>query len=347
MKNPTPRSGKFGAIVLAAYKPDPTLFERQLRSIQDQTHSNFVCQITADGGEEEVRGTVEKIVGRDERFVVLGFEERLGFYGNFERGLKHVPETAEWVALSDQDDYWHTTKLEIMLPYLHDNVLVAAQARVVDDTGRLIEDSTARRTTSFLHLLVQNQVTGGIAIFRRTLLDKALPFPQLHTMTQVHDHWLAVCAASSGSIKILDTVVQDYVQHGGNVIGEAVRGFHPLRSYNRAKSLARSYEGDDSPAAIGQLIAKMTYGWRRVMTDALTERFSFENCHVREARATFGPRHRWSPTIKLLLVGAAIGDVSLPFLLTFLAGIPYAVKANKVDSQSAHSEEPRRESQSG
>ena len=325
MKSPVPSSPNFGAIVLAAYQPDSVLFERQLKSIQDQTHRDFICLISADGGYEEIRDRVAQIVENDERFVVLGFDQRLGFYQNFERGLADVPASARWVALSDQDDYWYKDKLELMLPHLDREILVAAQARVVDDRGNVIQEVTDRRDSPFLQLFVQNQVTGGIALFRRSLLDVALPFPRLHTMTQVHDHWLAVCAQCMGGVKILDTVVQDYVQHGGNVIGEAVKGFNPVKSIKRARELANRYEGGERWADIARLIQKMTYGWRRVMAETLIERFGVGNDGARRAITVFGAQHRWYPVLRVLASGVRRGNVSVPFLLTFIAGVPIEV----------------------
>ena len=36
----------------------------------------------------------------------------------------------------------------------------------------------------------------------------------------MHDHWLAVVAAATGRVRVLPDVVQDYVQHDANVLGE-------------------------------------------------------------------------------------------------------------------------------
>jgi hypothetical protein len=333
MKSPVPSSQNFGVIVLAAYQPDYALFARQLKSIQNQTHRDFICQITADGGFEEIRDRVAEIVEGDDRFQVIGFDHRLGFYQNFERGLAAVPSSARWVALSDQDDFWYEDKLQMMLPHLEREILVSAQARVVHDSGNVIQEATDRRNSPFLQLFVQNQVTGGIAVFRRSLLDVALPFPRLDTMTQVHDHWLAICAQCMGGVKILDTVVQDYVQHGGNVIGEAVKGFNPVRSVRRAKQLANRYEGGDRWTDVARLVQKMTYGWRRIMAETLIERFGDTNTTARLASTVFGAKHRWFPILRVLTAGVRNGTVSIPFLLTFIAGVPFEVYERR---SSAH-----------
>ena len=111
-------------------------------------------------------------MGDDPRFEVVGWDDNLGFYLNFERLLAAVPDDVAWVALSDQDDRWYPDKLERLVPLLDDATLATGQARVVSwPDGRVVLDRTAagscrRRTSSF-----ENQVSGALCVFRRELLD--------------------------------------------------------------------------------------------------------------------------------------------------------------------------------
>jgi hypothetical protein len=50
---------------------------------------------------------------------------------------------------------------------------------------------------------------------RRSLVNNAQPFPE----SWVHDHWLAVVAALTGSIVFVPETLIDYRQHAGNHIG--------------------------------------------------------------------------------------------------------------------------------
>lgn len=310
----------FGAIVLAAYKPDPSLFRTQLESISQQTHRDFVCLITADGGSAEVEELVHQIVPDDERFKVVGFDERLGFYGNFERGLTQVPDTAQWVALSDQDDYWYEDKLSRLLPHLEQDILVSGQARVVSDSGEVIEARTGRKNAPFLNLVIQNEFTGGLMVFRRSLLEKALPFPRMHNPSQLHDHWLAVCAYAQGPVRVVDELVQDYIQHGNNVVGEAIKGLHPLYSYRRARELASRYEGSPTIGSILRLTNALSFGWRGVMADALVQRLPASNPRVVQVSMAFGRRHAWGRLAGVFASGLREGTISVPVALTFAVG---------------------------
>jgi hypothetical protein len=78
-------------------------------------------------------------------------------------------------------------------------------------------------------LLVQNYVTGCAMAVNRPLLEVALPIPDAAMM---HDWWLALCAASWGSIEFVPGATVSYRRHGANTV--TVRGFwqtlNPLRT---------------------------------------------------------------------------------------------------------------------
>lgn len=327
MSSPQPAGAEapesYGVVAMAAYQPDPALFRIQLESIQKQSHSNFLCLISVDGNPDPVQELVADATGRDPRFVVLGFGNRLGFYGNFERVLSHVPPDAQWVALSDQDDYWYPEKLSVLLPHLEAHQLVSGQARVVEaGTGRVITANTARRNVPYPHLIAQNQITGGQTVFRRSLLDLALPFPRLNTVTEVHDHWLAACAGAMESVLVVDEIVQDYVQHGANVLGEAAGGLNPLRSVRRAASLADKFEGGHSPAQVAAACRKLSFGWRQVMMDTLSARMEEAGPEFATAYAAFSSGNRLLPAFLVLFSGLRSGNVAPACAAEFIAGVP-------------------------
>lgn len=249
-----------GCIVLAAYRPDAAQFGRQLRSIADQDVSDWTCVVTADGERDHVASLVEQVVGADSRFTVVGYPDRVGFFRNFERGLGAVPRNATWVALADQDDYWYPTKLSTLLPYLHAAVLVSGQAMV--HRPHLPPERTNRRDVPVSALLVDNQVTGSFSLFRAELLEVCLPFPAPGEGAY-HDHWLGLCAKVTGGVAFADEVVQDYVQHGSNVIGESRR--EPVLA--RVRRMRSAPHGG---AALGVLRDRLA--WRRRMAGTLLSR---------------------------------------------------------------------------
>ena len=257
--------------MLAAYEPDPELLAIQLRSIRDQTRRDFRCFIGADGDQGGVRALVCGIVGDDPRFEVIGWDDNVGFYLNFERLLMAVPEDVSWVALSDQDDRWYPDKLEHLVPLLDQATLATGQACAFNVGHReKAHEFTRRRSVSAKDLLIQNQVTGAMSVFRRELLDVALPFPRHHGITQLHDHWLAMCAVTSAGYLVLDEVVQDYVQHGRNVVGEG--GSWAAQSRQSINRLRRSARERSQPTGIVTALRGATIGWRMIVLDTLVAR---------------------------------------------------------------------------
>ncbi|PKI92051.1 family 2 glycosyl transferase [Actinomycetales bacterium SN12] len=291
----------FGTIVLAAYSPNPELFRRQLNSLRSQTVEDWECIVSVDGDPAPVTALVAQITGDDHRFRVVGDGTRLGFYLNFERGLREVSSRSAWIALSDQDDLWDDDKLERLLPHLTTVTLVSAQARIVSypsgrETGR-----THRRDHGPLSTVLSNEFTGSLCVFSPEVLHTALPFPRASTRVATHDHWLAVAADAHRGTRIVDDLVQDYVQHDANVFGDPSRlgGGSIAASVRNVMGQARRYEGSGSPRAIARMTFWTYVGWRQLMVDTLEARAHTATVSDRRSRA-FG-RHRDARSLSAVL----------------------------------------------
>ncbi len=212
------------AICMATYEPPEELLRRQLDSIREQEHENWVCAISDDHSSEAAFERLLAATEGDPRFVASRSETRLGFYRNFERALSMAPPTADFVTFCDQDDRWYPDKLARLIEGIGDAQLAYSDARIVSPGGDLVKPSywTERRNnhTNFASLLLANSVTGAASMFRRDLLDDALPFPP-RLARAFHDHWLAVVAMAQGELAYLDEPLYDYVQHGEAVIGHS------------------------------------------------------------------------------------------------------------------------------
>jgi glycosyltransferase involved in cell wall biosynthesis len=219
-----PAAGPLVAICLATYNPPLDLFGAQIESIKAQSHANWVCLISDDCSRPEDFHAIEKAVAGDPRFAVSRSPRRLGFYRNFERALSLAPTEAQFIALSDQDDHWYPEKLQVLLDSLGDHQLVYSDARIVDETGRAIADTywSLRRNNHWdlLSLLMANSVTGAASLFRRRVLEHALPFPPAQ-FAHFHDHWVALVALTLGGIEFVNRPLYDYVQHGHAALGHA------------------------------------------------------------------------------------------------------------------------------
>lgn len=215
----------YGTICLAIYKPDLALLEKQIASIAVQSVGDWTCIVGVDGADAATAYEIRRLIGHDSRFVLHEFDNRVGFYRNFERILYLVPPNAQWVALSDQDDFWYKGKLKVLLDHLDGASLVSGQARIVgtpsESERQKVLGQTSRAFFSVEELLLDNVISGALTVFRPDILQLALPFPE-GTDVAYHDHWLGLCAALSKGIRTVPDIVQDYHQHEANVVGEEI-----------------------------------------------------------------------------------------------------------------------------
>ena len=253
-----------GAVVMAVYRPNRALLERQIHSLRAQSVSDWRCIIGVDGLDQEALSLVQASVDGDPRFDVIEFQENVGVYAHFERLLARVPEGVAWVSLADQDDYWYRNKFARLLAALDRPGVTAVlgQARLVSDKGDY-RGRTERRPGDLVETILRNQLTGSLAVVSSEVLASAFPFPSANSMA-IHDHWLAVCAAATGRIALVDEVLQDYVQHGSNVLGER----RPTRVRDIARSVRRA-------GGVRSLINEVTieqWAWRVSMASTVLAR---------------------------------------------------------------------------
>jgi len=212
------------AVCMATYEPDVELFTKQYRSIREQTHGDFVCIVSDDASTPARARAIERACAEDGRFRFIAHRDRVGYYRNFERCLALVPPDVGFVALSDQDDVWHPDKLETLArSFTSARVRLAyADMAIVSTEGELLAPSywtdRVNNHTDLASLLLVNTVTGAASLFRRELLEVALPFPTVPG-EPFHDHWLACVALALGELAFVDRPLHDYVQHGANIVG--------------------------------------------------------------------------------------------------------------------------------
>lgn len=185
---------------------------------------------SSDDSVEVVKQTIERC-GLAQSIELTVFENRppLGVTRNFEQAIRACKHPL--IALSDHDDVWHAGRLTRMAAQFAsrpDLLLLHTDARLVDAQGadmgstlfhalevkpEELADIAAGR--AFDVLLRRNLVTGATTMFRRSLLDAALPFPR----EWVHDEWLGAIGAATGRIDVLTEPLIDYRQHASNQIG--------------------------------------------------------------------------------------------------------------------------------
>ena len=119
------------AVCMATYEPDPGLLERQIESIRKQAGVDWHCFISDDASGAEAVAVIEELIEGDDRFTFSRSAVNLGFYRNFERAIGMATDDYELLALSDQDDVWHSDKLRSLVTGLGAAQLVYRDPRLV------------------------------------------------------------------------------------------------------------------------------------------------------------------------------------------------------------------------
>ncbi|VWX60527.1 Glycosyltransferase family 2 protein [Burkholderiales bacterium 8X] len=265
---------------------------------------------SSDDSIEVVRQTVERLglAGRIE-LDVFHNPTPLGVTRNFEQAVKACRH--ELIALCDQDDVWHAGRLKRMAASFEADpelLLLHTDARLVDAELRPIgptlfealevepwEIQAIHEGRAFQVLLRRNLATGATTMFRRRLLEAALPF----SAEWVHDEWLASIAAAIGRVDLLPEPTIDYRQHGNNQIGarpptlaEKVRkaldsrGDKHLQRWRRAVALLDRLIGLGDrvePGIVEAQRAKVAH--QRFRADLPASRWRRLGAVIREARA--------------------------------------------------------------
>jgi glycosyltransferase involved in cell wall biosynthesis len=216
------------------------LFVRQqVESILTQSPRPGQLVVSDDGSTDATLEIVREIaaspLAEGVEVVVLSSESPLGVTRNFQRAV--AAATGELIALSDQDDVWHDGRIRrIAARFEADDalLLVHTDADLIDAAGRPLdrtlfssleitpaEFSAELSGQPFDAFIRRNLATGATVVFRRKLLDLAMPFPD----SWLHDEWLAVIAAAAGQVEVLREATIDYRQHGANQVGVAAPTF--------------------------------------------------------------------------------------------------------------------------
>ena len=191
--------------------------------IQQQLNS-ILCQI---GEEDEV--IVSDDFSQDKTLeIVKSFDDkRIKIFNNaqnrkvqrfdFERITTNFENTilqssGDLIFISDQDDVWHKNKIETIKAEIGENLAIIHDCRVVDENGEQIFPSYfdfIKAKKGVLKNIIKCSYLGGCMVFKRELIDFALPIPQ----KTPHDLWLALIADHKKSLKLLKIPLIDYCRH--------------------------------------------------------------------------------------------------------------------------------------
>ena len=229
------------SVALCTYNGEKFLRE-QLDSILNQTKTVDEIVVCDDGSTDSTLEILEeyhqKIPGF---FRIFKNEINLRSVKNFEKAISLCEN--EIIFLCDQDDLWIENKVELITNFFQKNPktnVVATNGFGIDDTGNKLEVHSLWDIPRFFQeekieidyfkiiAFAGNIATGASMAFRKTFVEKLIPFPIIEGFH--HDEWIALNAASNDGFEFLQEKLFKYRIHDQQQVGDV---FLPKTLKNR------------------------------------------------------------------------------------------------------------------
>ncbi len=212
-------------ILMAAYNGEKYI-EAQINSILNQSYTNWHLYIRDDASTDKTADIIKHYAYKYPEKVSVSVNKKnsgspaANFYALISAS------TADYVMTCDQDDVWHSDKIEKTLKLMQneDNtlpLLAHTDLTVTDEnlttlhTSMIATQHIDVSKTKLKNLIVQNCVTGCTMCLNRALIEKI----HFSENIPVHDWWLACSAVLFGNILFLPESTINYRQHGKNTCG--------------------------------------------------------------------------------------------------------------------------------
>jgi glycosyltransferase involved in cell wall biosynthesis len=313
------------SVALATYQGERYL-RQQLQSIAGQVRPPDELLVGDDRSSDATAAIVEGFADLASFPVGLHLNDRrLGTARNFEAVIQRC--TGDVVALADQDDIWHPSKLEQIQRAVEqprapglvfsDCALIDEESRSLGTTGWRSVGLSARDRNAITHgnafrRLVQRQrrfggtVTGATLAFRARYRDLILPFPEFLSASGkglLHDSWIALVVSAVAPIEAIPALLVQHRQHPDQQIG-MVAAAKPSRFAGASGSRDRAGSFEDSRRWLVALHSRLETAAdepRRDMALAELDRW----VHHLDVRATLSERRlrRLRPVTQELATG--------------------------------------------
>lgn len=217
-------------IMMASYNSEKYI-SKQIESIINQTHKNWVLIIQDDGSKDQTKDIIHQYMNKDSRIQLLLNKGKTGAYPNFHSIINKCKGLSgyDYYMFSDHDDVWLPNKVERMIEVCRNNekenvpVLVYADMSIIDANGNVTYESLDEMlcigyanpvSTFFSHC-----VFGCNTIFNKSLI-REIPSVNIHDEVSSiisHDNYLTKFAALTGRVVFLAEKLMYYRRYSENV----------------------------------------------------------------------------------------------------------------------------------
>ena len=205
------------SIAMATYNGEKYIRE-QLDSVISQSFFDWELQVCDDCSSDSTFSILEEYALMDSRIHPHKNSTNLGFKKNFENAISFC--TGDYIAFCDQDDIWHTNKLEKQISLIGDYDFVCSNAQLFISSSeekcptmmeflklKVLPDDKRKQ---FAHLLFANYCQGTTMLAKTQFIKSFLPIPDAFVY---HDHYFAFVACVCNGFYYCEESLLDYRRH--------------------------------------------------------------------------------------------------------------------------------------
>ncbi len=210
--------------ILMCTKNGAAFLDEQLKSIADQTHTNWSLTVSDDGSTDATVNILRRFADSHAQKTVVRNGPGKGVCANFLSLATDPTIDADYFAFSDQDDLWYKDKLQRALTWLATvpadvPALYCGRTELVSDDGRSYGFSPLfTRPIAFRNAIIQSLGGGNTMVFNKAA--KRLLETTGNLEVVLHDWWMyQLVSAVGGAIHYDAQPTLKYRQHPDNLIG--------------------------------------------------------------------------------------------------------------------------------
>lgn len=190
--------------------------EQQLACIAGQSYPLHEIIIVDDASTDATFSLLQNWQQKNELIRLYRNPTNLGVHKNFEKAIRLA--TGDYISIADQDDIWLPEKTKLLAEALerHPESMLAHCRSATLKQGRLsYANHKLHRHFSgpdTRKLIFFNQVNGHGMMFKKKVLEQALPIPP----GMFYDWWIAVVATTCGAVISVDKTLVHHRIHETN-----------------------------------------------------------------------------------------------------------------------------------
>lgn len=213
------------AVLMSTYNGEKYLPE-QIDSILAQNDVIVKLYIRDDGSEDGTINIINDYVKKNTNIVFMA-ESNVGVGNSFMSLVYKAASQYDYYAFADQDDIWLKNKLKRAISRITDDI-----KPVLYCSNQILVDSEKRKIglryheipdVSWTQILCNNQISGCTMVWNRPfqiILNQLNRRPSSELLiNRIHDVWVGMAAAVTGTIIYDSKGFILYRQHDSNVVG--------------------------------------------------------------------------------------------------------------------------------